>query len=240
VSEHQACVTCRKPLMGKQQLDCSRQCKERSPIRRHHGHARICIVCGASYSPTYSKQTACSRECGVWVKRGYPGVTLACERLHGQCSAIRLRVIHPAPHLTRSCKRCGSSVGVKKQYCESCRDHVARQNRRHASRERRQPGNDRARAQRARVEYAHINRRRVFERDRWRCHICGRQTDKVAYLARAWDHYKHQPLYPTLDHLIPLAHGGAHTYGNVACACWECNVIVKGTRAVGEQLLLVG
>jgi 5-methylcytosine-specific restriction endonuclease McrA len=69
-----------------------------------------------------------------------------------------------------------------------------------------------------------IYRRRVFERDGGRCHLCRKKVDP-----RAWH----------LDHIVPLALGGSHTYENVAVSHPECNR-AKGTRAVGEQLRVVG
>ena len=71
----------------------------------------------------------------------------------------------------------------------------------------------------------------IFERDRWRCHMCGCRVSR--------DYPYPHPQYATLDHLIPLSLDGPHTRANVATACWACNT-KKGTRAVGEQLALVG
>lgn len=43
----------------------------------------------------------------------------------------------------------------------------------------------------------------------------------------------------TLDHLIPLALGGPHSYANTVASCWNCNCSIKGVRPIGEQLKLV-
>lgn len=55
----------------------------------------------------------------------------------------------------------------------------------------------------------------IFERDQWTCHLCGELADQDAKV----------PAYkaPTLDHVIPLAHGGPHTRDNVRCAHFICN-----------------
>jgi len=56
----------------------------------------------------------------------------------------------------------------------------------------------------------------VFERARWRCHVCGRKTSKVFS-------YK-DPRSATVDHHpIPLSKGGDHDWHNVRCACKQCN-----------------
>src|SRR6185369_6572415 len=49
-----------------------------------------------------------------------------------------------------------------------------------------------------------VLRRKVFDRDGWRCHLCGQPTNKSAVVPH--------PKAPTLDHVIPLSAGGDHTY----------------------------
>jgi 5-methylcytosine-specific restriction endonuclease McrA len=71
----------------------------------------------------------------------------------------------------------------------------------------------------------------VFERDNWRCHLCGKRVRRAAV-------HPH-PLAPTLDHLIPLADGGGHCLANVRCAHSRCN-LKKGRRPANEQLMLLG
>lgn len=48
----------------------------------------------------------------------------------------------------------------------------------------------------------------VWERDGGRCHLCGRKTDP-----KNWH----------LDHIVPLARGGEHSYRNVAVSHPICN-----------------
>ena len=67
---------------------------------------------------------------------------------------------------------------------------------------------------------------RKRKRVAWNCQCCGKETPerlRGTTSARA----------PELDHIITLADGGAHTWGNVACACRNCN-IVKGARSAGQ------
>jgi 5-methylcytosine-specific restriction endonuclease McrA len=42
---------------------------------------------------------------------------------------------------------------------------------------------------------------------------------------------------PELDHIVPLACGGAHTYQNTQCTCRECNGR-KGATILGQLRLL--
>lgn len=87
----------------------------------------------------------------------------------------------------------------------------------------------RARLNDARVET--VYRQRVFKRDGFRCHMCGRKTRSDVRVPH--------PLAVTLDHLVPLALGGEHSMRNVACACFECNSR-KSHRLAGDQLALFG
>ena len=76
-----------------------------------------------------------------------------------------------------------------------------------------------------------VNPIKVFERDGWKCHLCGIKTPKR--LRGTYDDRA-----PELDHIVSLAAGGDHTYANTACACRLCNQ-EKGAKPLG-QLLLFG
>jgi 5-methylcytosine-specific restriction endonuclease McrA len=67
----------------------------------------------------------------------------------------------------------------------------------------------------------------IFERDGWRCQICGVSTP----LSRRGTRHANAP---ELDHVVPLSRGGAHTVANVQCACRECNRRKSGYRAIGQ------
>lgn len=67
---------------------------------------------------------------------------------------------------------------------------------------------------------------KVFERDRWRCHICQKKTKRELRGSAS-------KLAPELDHVLPIARGGSHTWGNVACSCRGCNRS-KGSTPFGQ------
>jgi 5-methylcytosine-specific restriction endonuclease McrA len=66
-----------------------------------------------------------------------------------------------------------------------------------------------------------IDPKDVFERDGWRCGICGKEVRKGLLFPH--------PESATLDHIIPLAVGGEHVWQNVQCAHFRCNGS-KGAR----------
>lgn len=61
-----------------------------------------------------------------------------------------------------------------------------------------------------------VNRREVLRRDRHTCQYCGNQKQL------------------TLDHVIPRAQGGQHTWDNVVAACSTCNAN-KGARTPSQS-----
>ena len=63
-----------------------------------------------------------------------------------------------------------------------------------------------------------VTRAKVIIRDNGICQICGKVCDENDL---RWGSLG--PDFPTLDHIIPLAKGGTHTWGNVQCACAICN-----------------
>ena len=63
-----------------------------------------------------------------------------------------------------------------------------------------------------------VTAKAVIERDGGICQICHKKCDEND---RSWGSLG--PKFPTVDHIIPLAKGGTHTWGNVQCACALCN-----------------
>lgn len=64
----------------------------------------------------------------------------------------------------------------------------------------------------------------VAVRDRWACHLCGDPVLKGSHRSGA-----PHPLGPSIDHIVPMSLGGAHTWENVALAHHLCNAL-KGNR----------
>jgi len=73
----------------------------------------------------------------------------------------------------------------------------------------------RRRARLTGVPHEEFTRDEIFERDGWVCGICGEPVDPTL----PWPH----PRFKSLDHIIPIAKGGANTRANVQCAHTLCN-----------------
>lgn len=76
-----------------------------------------------------------------------------------------------------------------------------------------------------------VDRAVLFKRDKGRCGLCGK---KVNPKLRGPN-----PKSASVDHVIPLAEGGEHSYRNTQLAHLGCNVS-KNVKPMGEQLRLVG
>ncbi len=64
-----------------------------------------------------------------------------------------------------------------------------------------------------------LTRFEVFNRDRFTCQYCGRETREL-----------------TLDHVMPRSRGGQHSWENLVSACIPCNHR-KGERVLAEAKL---
>lgn len=66
--------------------------------------------------------------------------------------------------------------------------------------------------------------RAVFERDGWRCYLCGDHTPKELVGKQCSNS-------PTVDHVVSSADGGDPVEDNLRCACWRCNARKGDTSA---------
>ena len=76
-------------------------------------------------------------------------------------------------------------------------------------------------------------RRHVYERDAWRCQLCGKRVGRKLG--------PNHPRRPSLDHIVPISAGGEDVTENLQLAHLCCNVAKNaGVWGDGEQLRLVG
>lgn len=168
-----------------------------------------CNICGKVYMSNQSTSNKCSKE---------------CERTQ---ALRRLREKHrrkwQAPD-SFECKECGKQH--QPEYGDTRRTFCSlRCSNRYTRREHRK------RAEEKNVYYEYVNPRKVFERDNWKCQLCGKKL-------KAKDRGTYKDEAPELDHIIPWACGGEHSYRNTQCACRKCNS-EKGATERG-QLRLFG
>ena len=200
--------------------------------------------------------TTCSRECGwqwlsfrnsVMAHRGRVSVTVLrnkCATCGGRCSdqatycSTKCRPSAPQPITQGVCRKCGTGFdrrldGASRFLCSSaCRDEAKKEARRKSrnlpsAQAARKADKKRRKAMARGANGAErVDVTKVFERDGYRCGICGRKTLQSK---RGTYH----PKAPELDHIIAIALGGSHTYANTQTACRSCN-IRKGAAALGQ------
>jgi hypothetical protein len=76
-----------------------------------------------------------------------------------------------------------------------------------------------------------FRKQEIWERDGYVCQMCHKKTRH--------DYHVRHNLYPSIDHIIPLALGGYHERRNVRTVHRGCNSR-KQARAMNDQLLLIG
>lgn len=124
---------------------------------------------------------------------------------------------------TIPCKHCSEPMetlrgsGTRGSYatvCPACRAVRYREAKRRAGRRRKAW----QRARKKDVHFTAVDRVRVFERDGWRCRLCG-CSSPIELMGTLHDSA------PELDHVVPLSKGGAHTEANTQLLCRLCNQI---------------
>lgn len=203
-----------------------------SPVRRSTGHQfpRTCSpTCAARLasvernpSSPWPRPVKPPTDC-QWCGRttGSPHRSY-CSRACNEIDADPRRA-RATPIQYGTCRECGTLfVGraeIRKSFCsEPCASKAAHRTRRHRERS----------AGMRTVES--ITLREVADRDGWRCHLCGNAVPDRPFKSRPHD--------ATIDHLIPLANDGQHTWDNVALAHFRCNSQRGATGPA--QLRLVG
>jgi hypothetical protein len=176
---------------------CLNKTYPRKKVSRPQHPTHKCVDCGA---PVWARTIRC-KSCCAW------------------------RAVSPI-----ACNGCGNTFTPKERrtskYCSrECFFAWIDKNKKHPGK-RLGSGTYRKRARKYCVEYQHVDALKVFERDGWRCQICGRDTPKDS-------RGTFRGTAPELDHRIPLSKGGPHTYANTQCACRACN-LRKGNKILGE------
>lgn len=221
---HATCLHCgrefrtRPPTARAPRHYCSNDCRHqaRFALQRKRGaeartrrqaekEARLigtCTVCGVRFRGSKTGQLCCSRE---------------CNNIRGD----DIRRIREGSDVRRICKDCGAEIPCRKRgdgpgnrtaRCAPCNKRYYQEV---------QKKHEAARRARKRGASAEVfNPLDVFERDSWRCQLCGCKTPKR--------------LRGT--HNVPLAKGGDHTRQNCQCACRRCNQD-KSDRIMGQLRL---
>lgn len=199
------CLNLFEPKKSNRTTYCSRQCsfadgqRVRLHVIRQIASRRQCRACFAQFFG--AGRAACSESCAAQLNRQNARRMYFTERAN--------------EHRMCKCRRCGKTFSTRKhnqaKYCNG-----------RCSRAAQRDGHDfRDRARKHGVRYEAFDKNKVFERDGWKCQLCGCGLLRK-YVAFAKGQ-RPEPNSPTIDHVVPLSRGGPHTYENTQAACWACN-----------------
>lgn len=197
---------------------------------------RECVVCGEAFIRQQrpdDKTLCCSRECGFELirQRGAVSRFITSEkRIFARWSKRAKAEPKLKKAFGKQCRECGTLIAKGAQRCEPCRlvaEHRSKTS--EAAKAARRKAKAWRRAAERGADAERFDPFEIFDRDGWRCHLCGCRTPRSlrgTYQDRA----------PELDHIIPLSVGGKHTRANTACSCRKCNH-AKGNRPLGQLRL---
>ena len=182
-----------------------------------------CVKCGTelmrSYNRFYEHTVKCS-ECNRKARKEEEQK----RKKEAQAQKERHKILRftqgePKQIKLRLCANCNALIIGHGIYCsENCRKKAEYRTKEHVRRIRirgRKHDND-------------ITLHEVYRKDKGICYLCGEQCD--------WSDYTDQNgvfiagnKYPSIDHVVALASGGTHEWGNVRLAHRWCNTIKSNT-----------
>ena len=223
------CVHCgtmfrRRIHTGDAALYCSRECNFAAKAKAPEfcsAYFLLCRQCGKRFTSPRRTQH-CSEECANRFQ--YEN-----SKKNGSYKAVLLRkrqAYQPKPPISNRCKQCGNaftSSSRSKVHCSiECRKQTEKDRRKdqNARRELRKRGGS--------TSGERVYRRHIYERDGWRCRICGKKVNRLLK-------YPH-PRSASIDHIKPIAHGGTHEPCNVQLAHWICNAARRDNGGVQQRI----
>ena len=214
------CAECARRNMGKKLAALAAEKRDALPpkikapkIKAHV--TKTCQQCGELFSDDSGHRKFCSTSC--------------LQESHATKMGSR----------NRKCRDCGCDLGYISLVllCDDCRVSAKRASNRNSKVTGRSRGagwaianNHRKRARAYGVAYESFNRNEVFDRDGWICGICHEPINKRLSFPNM--------MSVSLDHIVPMFHGGPHTQANSQASHFICNS-TKGADMDAETAGLV-
>ncbi len=214
------CSSCRDPVKGGLRQCLSKRERRRPAVESKTFGPFTCSYCGEEFMSKKRTRVTCSTKCIRMMRaeraRRSAAVSKdrriyrAWSRKAAAAERNKARAEERAARLSwHECRECGSPFQSGRAVAVFCSEQCSSKDSRRTSRKKRK-----AAIRAARVES--VNPTTVFDRDGWRCQLCGRMTSRSK---RGTCH----PNAPELDHIMPLSKGGEHSYKNTQCTCRACN-----------------
>ncbi|HEY5576220.1 MAG TPA: HNH endonuclease [Clostridiaceae bacterium] len=203
--EIKKCLNCGKEFNGKRgNLYCSSSCKNkyRESVAKY---THKCIFCGKEFKSNAENRTYCSNKCFLKDITKHKAI---CEHCGKEFVGKNKR---PNRFCSRKCfcQHLGFEDKNMPKYKSVVSDmqHIKK-------------------AKKFHVEYEHMDPLDLYEKDNWKCAICGEKIDKNLYYPN--------PMSASIDHIIPFTKGGTHTKGNVRATHLRCNII-RGNKLIESK-----
>ena len=222
-----------------------------------------CEWCGDDYSvpKRYAHQARfCSNKCQqTWYSRVVNGhkpieernaerreqklkrqAKLEKERVIKTLRSLLIRVIkhkeeqERTKRLTRKCEECGTMFYDPHPHTLTCSSECSRKRSKRLSKY-----YERKRINKYNLVDKDISLKRLYERDKGICYLCGEPCDYNDKVITDEGYYIVGETYPTIDHVIPISKGGKHSWDNVKLAHHYCNTLKKDNKIKGNFKALV-
>lgn len=207
---------------------CSDECRG-AYNRKYRGNNRECPCCKSTFKTYSTNKVYCSNECRITHKTAQRNAKRTivikrwecfyCNKIHygkrvkkfcnSDC-AHKSSYKSKARIHTIKCKECGKHKEVTYRRKVFCSDECNRKyewRRKEVKRRKKIKANGEV--------HWDISIERLLKRDGSTCYLCGENTIKG-------EDTNHE-LYPSIEHVIPIAKGGTHTWDNVKIAHRRCN-----------------
>lgn len=236
------CHICNKEFEGRKKKYCSQDCADEARRIRNRdrwraanpgwdeGTNKVCEWCGKSYEvkPKYASQSRfCSYECQqTWYSREVRGhgpreeylKELEQQKEETQKRRAKERAEkRKANHRVIVCSECGKTTDVYQPHQKTCSPECSKARTKRMAHERKDK-----RLNDLNVVDKDISLKTLYKRDKGICYICGGKCDFKDH-ARNGSNFISGPTYPSVDHVVPLARGGKHSWDNVKLAHHLCN-----------------
>lgn len=236
VSYDSVCEYCGKEFVShdKRTRYCSRKCKDIA-IRLRKGIAcnpniepyhKVCAVCGIAFDTFRDNVITCSPACSQ--KRNTQRWKSKPAHSWDEWVAIRKAEAENRQRIKAKEKEQYQKEHTVGRICEICGGHfycLDVENRKTCSsgcsKELEKRHRDKRIPKERRID--NISLKRLYERDKGICYICGGKCDWNDW--RTADSGNQYPgdSYPTIEHVMPVSLGGLDSWDNVRLACWKCN-----------------
>lgn len=237
------CIGCGNAIYCRKRKYCTKDCRLENTYSHRPILVKRCEWCWRQFETRSKRIRCCSANCGQKLRWNADGVDRrlkTCEYCGEQfklsngsrragrfCSRGCAFKCRANREMLMPCHSCGKQFmcggGGRPKWCEVCSSNQRKQQK---------AANLKRCALRRGASFSEtFTREEIFDRDGWRCCICGKKIRMGISI--------HHKLSPELDHIIPVSKGGPHTKENVQCVHRICNLLKSDTLA-GHQLRLIG